>query len=348
MNSILGFSSLIDVNTSPNKLKNYINIINENGNLLMTLIDDIIDLSKIQSGSIKIYKEFFNVTDAIINTNVEFNQILINRNKLNIDLVLDIDNYICKTYSDSARIRQVLNNLVGNAIKFTEDGQITYGYKIKNDIIEFFVKDTGIGIEKENIELVFERFTQIDHKQKKRHDGTGLGLTISRAIVELLGGKLWVESVIGEGSTFFFTIPIDNTDNSYKKQIPINVINNVDWSGKKVLVVEDNDVNFKLVSIFLLTSNIEIVRAIDGVEFYDLLDDSFDIILMDIHLTDENGYTLIKHIKNIYHNMPVIVTTAFASKEDEIEAYKNGSDYYLTKPLKRNDLIDIMDRFIRK
>jgi CheY-like chemotaxis protein len=314
----------------------------------MTLIDDIIDLSKIQSGSIKIFKKFFNVTDAIINSKVEFIQILTSRNKLNIDLVLNIDTIICKTYSDSSRIKQVLNNLVGNAIKFTDEGQITYGYKNKGDFIEFFVKDTGIGIEKENIELIFERFTQIDHKQKKRHDGTGLGLTISRAIVELLGGKLWVESIVGKGSTFFFTIQIDNTDDYYKKLIHLNTIKNINWEGKKVLIVEDNDVNFKLVSIYLKPNNIEIVRVIDSFDFYEIMDDSFDVVLMDIHLTNENGYILTNHIKNKYDNIPVIVTTAFASKEDEIKAYNNGADYYLTKPLKRNDLIDAMDRFIKK
>lgn len=209
MNAILGFTSLLDKNLPTKKYDDYINTIKNSGQLLMTILEDIIDLSKIQSGIFKIEKEYFNVRYLIMISEEEYNQNIKLKGKENIKLILELDYNEIELYSDNTRIKQILNNLVDNAIKFTNEGMITYGYHKTNNIITFFVKDTGIGISEDNINKIYDRFYQIKDITKVKQVGTGLGLTICKSIVELLGGEIWVESELGVGSSFYFSIPIE-------------------------------------------------------------------------------------------------------------------------------------------
>jgi len=331
MNSILGFSSLINKDTPIKKIEDYIHIIQSSGNLLITLIDDVIELSKIQSGIFKIEKDYSDIKNMMIRTEEEYNQQILNKNK-NINLILEIGGK-CETYTDLRRVKQVLNNLVNNAIKFTNEGTITYGYNIVDDIIIFFVKDTGIGIIKENIDKIFDRFHQIIDKSYKKQEGTGLGLTISKAIVNLLNGEIWVDSVYGIGSVFYFTIPLDNNLKQIIKPMAKPIKKQYDWSNKKVLIVEDDETNYTLMEIVLTQTKINITHAIDGNNFYKLITkDVYDIILLDLQLPDISGYELLKYIKN-NTNIPVIIQSAYASIDFINNAKNLGADGFTIKPI---------------
>jgi signal transduction histidine kinase/DNA-binding response OmpR family regulator len=345
MNSILGFSSLIDKNTPIKKIEDYMSIIKNSGNLLMTLIDDIIELSKIQSGVFKIEKEYCDIKNMMIRTEEEYNQHIINKNK-NIKLILEIDNNKCNTFTDIKRIKQILNNLIGNAIKFTNEGSITYGYYIVDNNILFFVKDTGIGITDENKDKIFDRFYQIMDKNQKKQEGTGLGLTICKAIVTLLNGDIWVESEFGIGSNFYFTIPLDNTQEKLIQPIIKQYKKQYDWSNKKVLIVEDDEINYQLFEIVLLKTKINIRRASNGDEFFKIIEtNNYDIILLDIRLPDINGNELLKFIKN-KTSIPVIMQSAYASNEDMYNSKLLGADGFVTKPILWDILFLEIDKLI--
>ena len=344
MNSILGFSSQINKDTPPNKLIDYVNIIKSSGELLITIIDDIIDISQLQSGVFKIEKEYFNVNNMLVKSEEEYNQHIKTRGK-NIELVLDLGKFSFKTYSDSKRIKQVLNNLVINAIKFTERGSITYGYKKRDKDILFFVKDTGIGISDENINKIFERFYRVTSVSQKKQEGTGLGLTICKAIVELLGGKIWVESKLCNGSTFYFTIPIE--DNGEKQTVKSKIVKKTyDWKNKRVLIVEDNMTNFHLLELLLAQTKIKIYHANNGEKFYNLIKkEKYDIILLDIQLPDISGFEILEYIKK-NTKIPVIIQTAIGSKEDMDKAQELKADVYILKPIIWNNLSSEMERLL--
>jgi len=341
MNSIIGFTSLLENESNPKKFKSYVDIITNSGNLLLTLIDDIMDLSKMESGNMKIKKSYFEIHKLFKEIKEQFKLELNNRQKDDVELISNVitDKNI---FTDYKRIHQVLNNLILNAIKFTTEGHIKYGYKEKNDFFEFYVEDTGIGIKEKNLEMVFERFYQIDRKKSKKQEGTGLGLTICKAIVELLGGEMWIESEFGIGTTVYFTIPIEEPvyqDVITKKEEILNC--NV-CDNKNVLVVEDNDTNFQLLEILLLSSNMKVTRVTNHLEFFDKIEDGVDysLVLLDIQLPGKDGWELLEWLKTNRKKIPVIVQTAFASSENEIKAKKMGADYFIPKPINSSDLLN--------
>jgi len=213
MNAILGFSTLLtEPGTTEKKAHNFVNIINENANSLIHLIDDIVDLSKIEAGKLVVKKSSYDINSKLddlyliyqekIKNKYPGTQLLLKKHKPN-------DKFI--VYTDKIRLKQVLVNLLDNALKFTDEGMVEFGYRALNKTIQFYVKDTGIGIEKNKCKMIFERFMKIDDDKKKIYRGTGLGLSISKAIVQDLGGEIWVVSKPGKGSTFYFTISRDES-----------------------------------------------------------------------------------------------------------------------------------------
>ena len=348
MNSILGFSSLINEKTDHDKLNEYVEIIKNSGLLLMSIIESILDLSEIQSGIFKTNKENVDIKDMFILSEEEYNQHLKYRNKNNINLKLNIPKDEIIIDSDGKRIKQVLNNLVINAIKFTDMGYIEYGYKIKNNYLEIFVKDTGIGISTENIDKIFERFYQVTHKNVKKYDGAGLGLTISKSIVDKLGGEISVDSKLGLGSTFKFTIPIEKKKVVKKTtDLKQDYENITDWSDKKVLIIEDNYSNYLLLEILLNQTKINITHAQKGEDFYKIIkDNKFDIILLDIQLPDISGFDILEYIKK-YTKTPVIIQSAFASNNNIKKAFEIGADGYISKPIVWDRLYSELKKHIK-
>lgn len=348
LNAIIGFSGEINENTEHKKLNDYIKIINSSGNLLLRLIDDILDLSKLEVGDMKIINEYFNLNDLIIESEQEFLSLLKSKNKQNIKIIIDIPNSDTFIYSDQKRLKQIINNLVYNSLKFTNNGYIKYGFKIIKNNINFYVKDTGIGISKNDITKIFDRFMQIENKSYKKQEGTGLGLTISKAIVELLGGNIWVDSQLNKGTTFYFTIPyIKNNLQNNLSEKQLDKIKLYDWSNKKMIIIDDNDVNFKLTEIILEYTKININRCLNISDFIKFFNDiNPHIIILNIYLNDYNIIDIIKYIRN-FNNVPIIIIIPPTDNIDTQIMINYGVNI-LKKPIIWNELKEKINELLFK
>ncbi|MEW5847049.1 MAG: ATP-binding protein [Bacteroidota bacterium] len=347
MNAILGFSELITRETiSPEKKKIYADYITSNGRLLLTLIDDIIELSKIEAGIYTIRRQPVDL-EILFN---ELHQFAISekkRQKQNILVARDInvESGITHILADGERLKQVMLNLISNAIKFTSAGSVTIGYRVPNNAtIEFFVSDTGIGIPKPMQEKIFERFRQVDETAHRQFSGAGLGLAISKRLVELMGGRIWVESESGRGSRFSFTLPliIPNIAKPTRGvQNPKGEFKNV--LGKNILVVEDNEANINYLKDLVVAAGANCHTAKLGAEALKLVaEKEIDAVLVDIQLPDMDGLELIKKMKTINPTVPVIIQTAYTSSEYMDKAYAIGAWSYLTKPIKADDMLNLL------
>lgn len=353
LNAIIGFSSQINENTDHKNLNDYIKIIHNSGNLLLRLIDDILELSKLEVGDLRIINEYFNLNELILESRQEYVSLSKSKNKEHINIKIDIPDDDIFIYTDQKRLKQVINNLVYNSLKFTNNGYIKYGFNINKDVINFYVQDTGIGISKENINKIFDRFIQIENKSYKKQEGTGLGLTISKAIIELLGGNIWVTSELNKGTIFYFTIPyIKNEKNQQTEHTSIikqpDKVKFYNWSNKKMIIIDDNDVNFKLYKIVMEYTKINILRCLNGNDFKKIFDTvNPDIILLNLHLTDYHACDIIKYIKN-KNNIPIIVTTTVADKNDEQSVLDCGANFFIYKPINWNLLKEKIDELMFK
>ncbi len=351
MNAIIGFSELL---SNPDLLDEqrltYIEYIINSGNSLLNLIDDIIDIAKIEAGHVKISKVSFSLSRFFDEVLIANNEIKKRREKSHIQLKVNIPteyrNLVINT--DSHRMMQIFNNLIGNSIKFTEHGMVEFGFEIPdNQHIRFYVKDTGKGIKHEYLEMIFERFRQVDDSFTKRQGGTGLGLAITKNLVELLGGNIWVESTVEIGSTFYFTIPYEQNemDNMLSDTPVENYV--IDWKSFTFLVAEDDDINFFFLREALQFTKVNIVRASNGLEAINISKSKdFDIILMDIKMPILDGFEATRQIKRNKPQIPIIAQTAYAMAGEDEKAYQAGCDGYVTKPLKIKELVVIVNKFL--
>jgi signal transduction histidine kinase len=344
LNAIVGFSDLLtkETNVSERTVKN-IGIIQNSSFQLLSIVNDVLTISRIQTGqeiiSIKpLYinkvldtlKEIF--TLRAIEKNIEFSL-----HKENPEITFCIQ-------ADETKVIQVLTNLLSNAFKFTQSGSIEYGYNINDNNIIFFVKDTGIGISDSAQMVVFERFRQADQSISSLYGGTGLGLSISKAFVEMLGGTIKVESQLGKGSTFTFTIPLLIADSiKTTKEIKAKSL----LKKITILVAEDEDNNYSLIEDILSTSNYTIIRANNGKEAVEICKNkNIDIVLMDIKMPDIDGITAFKLIKQINNTLPVIAQTAYALEQEKRQLLEIGFNDYISKPINLNSLIEKVNRLL--
>ncbi|MBP7497695.1 MAG: PAS domain S-box protein [Bacteroidales bacterium] len=352
LNAIAGFAGLLaDSDLSDEERKEYSTLVNNSCSTLSNLINDIIDIAKIEAGQTKINETEFNLIEIINELFDIYKNVLKKENKISIQLKTfipqDTNNF--PIISDPYRIKQILSNLIGNALKFTEEGSIEFGFTIKDDKLEFYTSDTGIGIKPDEQEIIFDRFRQSESAKLTKNQGTGLGLAISKNLSRLLGGDMWVESVFGRGSTFYFTIPYKyNTKpvQVIKKQTVANL--NYNWENKTILVVEDIEINFTLIKEYLRKTGVKLLWVTDGKEAIDLCksDNSIDLILMDIQLPYINGYIATQAIKKINKNIPIIAETAYAMANEKYEILRAGCDDYLAKPLKYEELLFTINKYI--
>jgi CheY-like chemotaxis protein len=272
--------------------------------------------------------------------------------KRNLKLIFNPDNLpdYYQISTDSDRLKQIFSNLLTNAIKFTQEGEIEFGIKSLEKEIIFYVKDSGIGIPPEAGESIFDRFIKLEKYKDKLYGGTGLGLAISKSLVEFLGGKIWYESELKTGTTFFFTHPAskgNETGLNIEENQDDSLLEIPDLTNKKILIAEDEDNNYRLLNCYLLPTNAEISWALNGKEAIEMaLNNSFDIILMDIKMPVLNGIEAIRKIKKIKPEIPIIAQTAFAYKTDLSELSTIGVENYIVKPIKQADLLKIVKKLI--
>ena len=330
LNAIVGFSNLLVDTDDIEERRKYIKIVQENNDLLLQLISDILDLSKIEAG-------MFDFTFDNVDANKLCQEIVYSlqiKTSENVNLVFDDNEQECYLRSDKNRLYQVLSNFVNNAIKFTHEGSIHVGYEIKGEHIEFYVSDTGVGIERERQSQIFERFVKLDHFV----NGTGLGLSICKSIVEQLGGRIGVDSEPGKGSRFWFThpyvIPLQNKEDSMTVS-QSNEINNmvVRKDNPVVLVAEDTRSNYLLI-FSILRKDYTVEWAHDGLEAVQMCKElSPDIILMDIRMPVMDGLEATRKIREFNSTIPILAVTAFAFESDKEKAREAGCSGFITKPI---------------
>lgn len=353
MNAIIGFSKLLTAgNISETENEQYIEIIKNTGNILLNIIDDIIDIAKIEAGQIQIHKTDTAVNKILHELHAFFEKERKRHGKSHVKLILSISepdqNFTIHT--DPMRFRQVMSNLLSNALKFTEEGEIQFGYTIQeNKTLRFFVKDTGIGIPEGKTEIIFERFRQIEISENKKFGGTGLGLAITKNLLKLLGGRIWVESEKGKGSCFYFTLPLIRVEKQDTHSSAISKeLSNQNFEGKVILIVEDNELNVKLLEKFLEPTKVKIIWARDGNPSIEICksDQQVDLILMDIQMPEMDGYQATKIIKSIKPNVPVIAQTAYAMTGEREKILGAGFDEYLSKPIQIKELIHLLNKYL--
>ncbi|MFA5417338.1 MAG: ATP-binding protein, partial [Bacteroidales bacterium] len=340
MNGILGFASLLkEPNLSGEEQQKYIRIIEKSGARMLNIINDIISISKIESGLMEV-----NLSDSNINEQIEYIYTFFKPEIEGKGIQFKFKNQLpfgkAIISTDREKLFAILTNLVKNAIKYSEKGSIELGYDIKDDYLEFYVKDSGIGIDSNRQKAIFERFIQADISDKHAYQGAGLGLSISKAYVEMLGGKLWVESEKGTGSTFYFTIP--HTIEPKKPDGSANASNNgpiepqevPEVSGLKTLIVEDDETSDLLISIMLADISHEILHAKNGLEAIELCRNhpDVDLILMDIKMPVIDGYEATRQIRQFNNDVIVIAQSAYALSGDREKALEAGCNEHLSKP----------------
>ncbi len=342
MNAIVGFSDLLTKEAVEEKQKQeFIDIIEKSGKQMMQLVNDVIDLSKIQSNTIDIIPREISLNKIVLETYMLYYPLLWSKrkNKVRFSYHYGLPDGKDFIVADEKRLRQVLSKLLSNAINFTKEGSIEMKYELTlNNYLRFVVRDTGIGIPKNRLGKLFDLFTD-----QKWHDneGTGMGLAIAKSLVELMGGKMWVESVEGSGSSFYFTIPYEPASLPVLAETAKTETIKKKLKNKKILVAEDEIMSFKLLEKILSQTGAEIVHAENGKEALDMIKatNDFDLIIMDIRMPVMDGITATKEIKRFNSAIPVIVETAYTLYEEEERAKKAGCDDFITKPINRDRLL---------
>ncbi|PLX01905.1 MAG: hypothetical protein C0595_13020, partial [Marinilabiliales bacterium] len=356
MNGILGFTNLLKKpGLSGKEQEKFISIIEKSGNRMLNTINDIIDISKIEAGQVDVV-----ISDINLNNKIEelYDFFLPEANKKDLELYLinKLPNRKVIIKSDKEKLDSIITNLIKNAIKYTHNGSIEFGCLInKKGELEFYIKDTGIGIPKNRQEAIFSRFEQADIEDKQAYEGSGLGLAISKAYVEMLGGKIWVESdpdsrKEGIGSQFHFTIPYITSNNEIHENI--NDESNEKSSlkkGLKFLVVEDDEITLSYLKIILKEYKKEILIAKTGLDAVELCkkNTDLDVILMDIKIPGIDGYEATRQIRKFNKEVFILAQTAYAQSGDREKSIEAGCNDYITKPIDKELLLEIISIHFR-
>ena len=327
LNAIVGFSEVIAHTESECEREEYLDIVKANSNLLLHLINDILDLSRIESGKMEFIDENIQMDELC----EELRQMHQMRIKNDVKIIFERPAASLTIVSDSHRLRQLYSNLISNAIKYTEKGAITFGYKLKGDMMEGYVRDSGSGIPAEKLNNVFGRFEKLDLLKQ----GFGLGLSICKSILDKMGGEIWVESELGVGSCFYFLIPCNGT-------FPVAGEQN----KPLILVAEDMDCNYELVKA-ILEERYFVLRANDGIDVVTKYESSKpDLILMDVRMPGLDGLSAAGIIRELNPTVPIIATTAFAFETDREMALAAGCNEYMSKPLEAEKLKTMVERYL--
>lgn len=351
MNGILGFSTfLADPLLATDVREAYVKIINTSCEQLLHIVNDIIDISKIEAGQIDLTESMFDLNDLFSEVFLFYSPVA---KEKGVELIIRplagrlSDNR--RIISDRTKLRQILDNLLSNAVKFTHSGKIYLRCEVKEGILQFEVEDTGIGIKPELQNAVFERFWQVEKSYTKKYGGTGLGLSITRAYVERMGGTIRVKSELGKGSTFLFTIPYKNSLKVETEVVESQTEEHTLTKNLTILIVEDEEINWLYLNE-ILKSRARTLHALNAkmaIEYIKKYPE-IDLVLMDIKLPDINGLELTGTIKAINNKVKVIAQTAYALSGDREKAIDAGCSGYITKPIKRQELLNLISLYSGK
>ena len=361
MNAIIGFTNIAMKQNPPPEIKNCLDKISDSSEHLLALINDVLDISRIESGKIKYIPtpvDIAEVSDSVLTIMYGY---LSNRNiTFQTELAKPQTRYVL---TDAVRVREVLVNILGNAVKFTNDGgTVTYAVSYhpgKDDHyinVRYRIADTGIGMDEEFVDHIFDEFSQEEHGARTQYKGTGLGMAITKKYVDLMGGTISVESKKGVGSTFIVELPMEITDACEVKKTDY-AVSKVDLTGLKVLLAEDNELNAEIAIVQLEEFGMQITRASDGDEVVNIFTDNppgtFDIILMDIMMPNKNGYEATNVIRNLQNRpdgkaIPIIAMTANAFAEDVQTSLDAGMNGHLSKPIVLDEVIKTIVRNLNK
>lgn len=358
LNAIIGFSDIISEELSIEDIVSFNKNINSSGYHLLSIVEDLFDITLIETGQTRIKLEDVNVYSVLndVQEIVVIEQLNTNKNNLEIKRKTYSENEEFIVHTDSSKLKQVLINLLKNAIKFTHEGFISYGFEIETihqkSMLKFYVEDTGIGIPEGKRELIFDVFRQVEDSDTRLYGGTGIGLSISKKITELLGGEIWLESEEGKGSTFYFTIPLKGEGNFEEIIEDVEIESEIKRGSpekKTILIVEDVEESLELLKILVEGFAYETLIARNGQEAVNICKEnsSIDLVLMDVNMPIMNGYEATKEIKRFRPELPIISQTAYATIGDKEKSFDAGCDDYISKPIKRGDLAKKIEQLLR-
>ena len=349
VNSIVGFSDLLaDPDLTIDQREEFITMITKSSQMLVKMFDNIIDASKLQSNQITFRKEWFDINDVLKEIEIVLREDEAkNRNdKVFVNIIHPEQEQKIILYTDIFRIRQVMGQLIENAIEHTDEGEIEIGINVKTENIQFYVKDSGKGIDKEKQGEIFSLFESEEHAFTFESGGSGLGLSISKEMIEQLGGRIWFESLVNQGTTFFISFPdknyrIDKIETSKREK------KTSDWSGKTILIAEDVEFNYIFLREIIAPTEAKVIWAKNGLEACQLVDENsqIDLILMDLQMPEMNGYEAAIYIKKKRPQLPIIAQTAFMMADEDEKCYKIGCDGFISKPIRARQLISTIKKF---
>jgi PAS domain S-box-containing protein len=353
LNGILGFSEFLrDGNLDPVELEGYLTVIERNSQQLLQIINDILDISKIEAGQETIQLREFDLHGLLDEVYTLFlPQANLKNLKFTLKKGIEKQHFIIN--SDSVKLKQIMINLIGNAVKFTEQGEISVSYMFDNKTLSFTVSDTGIGIEPEFREAIFDRFWQAESSHVRKYRGNGLGLSITRSYTEMLHGTITVDSVPGKGSIFTVEFPYfhPNTvipDKDIRARA--NDIRGFEWNGKTVLLAEDEEDNAFLIHVLLKGTGIRLEKVSNGIQAVEFCKNNknIDLVLMDIKMPEMDGVQAASQIKAVSPDLPIVATTAYALAGDAEKFIRAGFDDYIAKPILRETLFAVIDKYVTR
>ncbi|MDR4989329.1 MAG: ATP-binding protein, partial [Bacteroidales bacterium] len=343
----LGFLELLkEPQLDDLKRTSYMNNVSKSARRLLATITDIVEVSKLESGQSEILLQDVEVNQLmekqyqLLKPEAEQKGIVMRRVDENQEESLHIQ-------TDKQKLSSILTHLLNNAIKFTEQGYIELGKYLDNGYLVFFVKDTGVGVPVNKMEAIFERFVQADSAVTRGYEGLGLGLSIARAYLELLDGKIWVESEVGRGSTFYFSIPLTPSAQKEKAVSEQRRPPSEHPARHTLLVAEDDDMSYVFLETILEDYALDLHRAVTGEEVIDLLKErpEASLILMDLKMPGMGGLAATREIRKFNTSIPIIAQTAHALTGDKATAINSGCDDYIAKPIKRKELIRMINQY---
>ncbi len=347
MNGILGFAELLtNPDLSKDERRSYLEIVTKSGDRMLNTFNNLMEVSMIETNNVSLHY-------STINLNGEFGDLYADfkneaeRKNLSFQFVSDLPDHSANIYTDREKLSAILSHLIKNAIKYSQNkGSVTFGYLKKDDVLEFYVKDRGIGIPKERHLAVFDKFTQADVDDKNALEGSGLGLTVAKAYVELLGGEIWLQSIPNNGTTIFFTIPFktkagDEIDKKAQVSRPKT-------AKPKILIAEDEPYTKDYLTIILKNMSSDILYADNGLEAVTVCrkNPDIDLVLMDIKMPQMNGYEATKEIRKFNKEVVIIAQTAYAMASDRQKAIEAGCNDYISKPINREELVTMIEKVV--